>query len=531
MYSCARLSLLFLGFLHASLYQQVDSSPPDHVNLSEPTPVWNTLIICPTVLTNAKTTWENFLSVVGKGNGLSFTIQIAEDASEIALDEPHTVNVHGGEVSMFQFIPPKGISVKQLDITATSQSTVAAYLKVSQNCKEVALQKYLENIDYKKESLRLSFATKGRITLSRVSIPPLTDSASRWFIGIGLKNLSGDIKLSESKNVTLKLTRSFDYNYTTPVCVLFFVSFVVGILVSIPAYFLFKEALTQVKLGEGNQVNNNTNSEVSFYKIREVIRYLFFSSSPKTYPYIICVMGVGLIAGASQFVFANWDTMIQEGDRDKCYYNDFCYRVFNYDIPFNLMISNLTYIVHGLTLDLCVLMLETKVSLCCKSVRTSQRYFFSIACALAWALVFQGLLSALYHLCPSRFTFQFDSAFMFIIAGLTVLLLYNGIEQNRCPSSGNAKHPVGASNFFLFFIVPLFTFNYFGVLFNSDSGLNKVMQGFFFAFLIIWWLVMDFWAFRKLDIHKKIRGDDCKDKFDAFLFLLGGLIVPCVIFV
>ena len=41
---------------------------------------------------------------------------------------------------------------------------------------------------------------------------------------------------------------------------------------------------------------------------------------------------------------------------------------------------------------------------------------------------------------------------------------------------------------------------------------------------------MDFWAFRKLDIHEKIRGDDCKDKCDAFLFLLGGLIVPCGIF-
>ena len=520
MYSCARLSLLFLGFLHASLYQQVDSSPPDHVNLSEPTPVWNTLIICPTVLTNAKTTWENFLSVVGKGNGLSFTIQIAEDASEIALDEPHTVNVHGGEVSMFQFIPPKGISVKQLDITATSQSTVAAYLKVSQNCKEVALQKYLENIDYKKESLRLSFATKGRITLSRVSIPPLTDSASRWFIGIGLKNLSGDIKLSESKNVTLKLTRSFDYNYTTPVCVLFFVSFVVGILVSIPAYFLFKEALTQVKLGEGNQVNNNANSEVSFYKIREVIRYLFFSSSPKTYPYIICVMGVGLIAGASQFVFANWDTMIQEGDRDKCYYNDFCYRVFNYDIPFNLMISNLTYIVHGLILVVWVMMLETK-----KVTVIKGRYSFSIAYALAWALVFQGLFSALYHLCPGVYTFQFDSVFMFIIAGLILVLLYNEIEQDH---SQNEKYTVSASYFFLFFITSVVGLNYFASRLYWNSGVKNMM--FFYAIPIIWWCVMFFGAFLKSNMPQKCRSDNGEDKVDALLFILGGLVIPGAIF-
>ena len=172
MYSCARLSLLFLGFLHVSLYQQVDSSLLGHVNLLEPTPVWNTLSICPTGLTNDRTTEKKLLSVVGKGSGLSFTVQIAEGVSEIALYEPHTVNVQGDQVSVFQFIPPQGISDKQLDITATSQSKVAAYLKVSQNCGEVAFQKDLERIDYKKESLRLSFATKGQITLSRVSIPP-----------------------------------------------------------------------------------------------------------------------------------------------------------------------------------------------------------------------------------------------------------------------------------------------------------------------------------------------------------------------
>ena len=529
MYSCARLSLLFLGFLHVSLYQQGDWSLLGHAEVSEPTPVWNTLSICPTGLTDNKTTEERLLSVVGNDNGLSFTVQIAEGASEITLDEPHTVNVHGDEVSMFQFIPPQGISDKQLDITATSESKVAAYLKVSQNCKEVDLQKDLESIDYKKESLRLSFAKKGRITLSRVSIPPLTDSVSRWFIGIGLKNLSGDVKLSESKNVTLKLTRSFDYNYATPICVLFFVSFLVGILVSIFAYFLFEESLTKVKVDRGEQGNDNVTLKIG--ALWEVIIDHWFSYDPKTYSYLTGIVGAVLMVGAFQFVFANWDTMIQEGDRDNCYYNDFCYRVASHDIPFNLMISNLTYIVHGLILVVWVLILETKVNLRCKSGRAAgeaavkERYCFSIGYAFSWGLVFEGLFSTLYHFCPSRFTFQFDSAFMFIIAGLTVLLLYNGIEQNRCPSSGNAKHPVGASNFFLFFIVPLFIFNYFGVLFNSDC-LNKVMQGFFFAFLIIWWLVMFLWAFHELGF----QGNICRNKCNVGLFLFGGLLVPWGIF-
>ena len=504
------------------------------MDVSEPTSVWKTLSICPAGFTNNQNTGEKLLSVVGKGIGLSFTVQITEGASEIALDQPRIVNVQGDEVRVFQFIPPQGISDKQLDITATSESKVAAYLKVSQNCKEVDVQKDLEGIDYKKESLRLSFATKGRITLSRVSIPPLTDSVSKWFIGIGLKNLSGDVKLSESKNVILRLTRSFDYNYAEPICVLFFVSLVVGIGVSVIAYFLFEEPLTQVEPGEGNQINNNPDLTYCgfFVKMLKVISYHWFSFGPKTFSYITGIVGNVLMVGAFQFVLANWDTMIQEGDRDNCYYNDFCYRVANHDIPFNLMISNLTYIVHGLILVVWVLILETKVNVRCQSGRDAveatamkKRYCFSIGYAFSWGLVFEGLFSTLYHFCPSRFTFQFDSAFMFIIAGLTVLLLYNGIEQNRCSSSENVKHPVGASNFFLFFIVPLFIFNYFGVLFNSDS-LNKVMQGFFFAFLIIWWLVMFLWAFRNLDIC----GENCSHKCNAGLFLFGGLLVPWVIF-
>ena len=510
------------------MYQRGDSFLLGHIKLSEPKPVWNTISICPTGLTNDKTTWENFLSVVGKGNGLSFTVQIAEDASEIALDEPHTVNVHGDEVSVFQFIPPPGISDKQLDITATSQSKVAAYLKVSQNCEEVTFQKDLESIDYKKESLRLSFATKGRITLSSVSIPPLTDSVSRWFIGINLKNLSGDVKLSESKNVTLKLTRSFDYNYATPFCALFFVSFVVGILVSIVAYYLFEDSLTQVKPGEGNQVNNNVDLKISFYDLCEVIRYHCFSSGPRTYPHITCSMGVALMMGASQFVFVSWDSMIQEGDRDNCYYNDFCYRVANHDIPFNLMTSNLPYTVHGLILVVWVLMLETKVNLRCKSGRSAveaaaikERYSFSIAYALAWALVFQGLFSALYHLCPHRFTFQFESTFMFIIAGLIVLLSYNGIKQNRFQN----EYLFDPSSFFIFFIMPLLFFNYFGALLNSDYGLNKIMQRFFYAVMIIWLLVMVIWVFGKLNMYQTFGGDDGEDKFNALLFILGGLLI------
>ena len=462
--------------------------------------------------------------MVGKGSGLSFTVQIAEGASEIALDQPHTVNVQGDEVSVFQFISPQGISDKQLDITATSQSNVAAYLKVSQNCKEVDVQKDPQSIDYKKESLRLSFATKGRITLSSVSIPPLTDSVSRWFIGISLKNLSGDVKRNESKSVTLKLTRSFDYSYTTPIFVLLFVSFVVGILVSIVAYYLFEESLTQVRPGKGNLVNNNPDFKISYRVLWEVIRYNCFSFGSVTYSYIIGLAGAKRMIDSFQFVFENWYTMIQEGDRDNCYYNDFCYKVANHDIPFNLMISNLTYIVHGLILVVWVLMVDTKVNLRCKSGRTFEeaaeiknRYSFSIGYVFSWALVFQGLFSTLYDLCPSRVTFQFDLTFMFVIAGLIVLLLYERIEHNRCLSSENVKYIKDATYFFCSLITVFFIIMYFDALSN-----------FFFAFTIIWWPVMVCWAFCKLEFCQKNCRDELEFRLRMFLVIL---VFPPISFV
>ena len=102
-----------------------------------------------------------------------------------------------------------------------------------------------------------------------------------------------------------------------------------------------------------------------------------------------------------------------------------------------------------------------------------KRYSFSMVYALAWALFFQGMFSALYHFCPSRFTFQFDTAFMFVIAGLSVILLHNGIERQPCTTEVEAKSRVEAANLFLFFLVPLLIFNYFGTMYHSEAGLDK----------------------------------------------------------
>ena len=158
---------------------------------------------------------ENYLTFSGTP-GLNFALEIAQ-VKDVKLDETRPFTLSSRDpVRIFKFVPTGEISDTQLDITVTSESAdVPAYLKVSRVCKDVEKDN-IDEVNYKGESLRLSFAKKGRITLSKVSVPPLTDSTSSWFIGIAIKNATGKTWPNATKTVNLTLTRSFDYSYSSP---------------------------------------------------------------------------------------------------------------------------------------------------------------------------------------------------------------------------------------------------------------------------------------------------------------------------
>ena len=436
---------------------------------------WSSLIICPSRDHNNKDQ-EKHLVLSGTPN-LAFRVQVESSVVKIVLNKPLTFDLGLYEsFKVFQFIPTEDISDMQLDVTVTSESDdVPAYLKVSRDCKDV--NENIDVVDYKGESIRLSFAKKGRITLSRVSIPPLTDSTSSWFIGIAIKNATGETPDKATKTVTLTLKRSFNYSYFWPIFFLVVLSVVCGALVACCGICSF-----------------SISQEGGMEECCKVV-WSWFKRGPKTYSYITGVAGFVLMIGAGQFVFANWHLMIQEGDRDTCYYNDFCYRVSKYDdIPFNLMISNLAYMIHGLILAISVMYMEAKLfSRYRNSNDLPPKHAFSMGYAFAWALFFEGCFSLVYHLCPTKLTFQFDTGFMFVIAGLIVVLLYNGIEMKENPRK---KGLVDAANFFLYFLVPLYIFNYFGTLSHSETELVNAPA--FFTFVVIWWIFITFWTGWKL---------------------------------
>ena len=429
----------------------------------------------------------------------------------IQIDKPEKAEINQrNPINVFQFIPPEDISKTQLDVTVTSDSDVPAYLKVSRDCKDV--KDNIRLVDYKGESIRLSFAKKGRITLSKVSIPPLTDSASPWFIGIALKNESGKTKSEARKNVTLTLTRSFDYNNSGPIRLLVIFTTFSGILVSFFAFLCFKE-LFCAQNAYCCYARGDCNCSCRFCDhvilCLKVMSNHWFTQGPKTFLYITAI-----VIGASQFVFANWHVMIHEGDRDNCYYNDFCYRVSPWhDIPFNLMISNLTYILHGVILAVSVCLMEARHPI--DGEEFKGKFSFSIGYAFAWALIFKGCFSLIYHLCPSQMTFQFDTALMFV--GFTVVLLYNGILKSVIPSD-DAKGLMGAANFFLYFLVPLFIFNYFGALHhfemhNSKEGMRKSFEIPLFVSVVMKWVLISIWAAYKLSATLCSGTQSCSDKF------------------
>ena len=88
---------------------------------------------------------------------------------------------------------------------------------------------------------------------------------------------------------------------------------------------------------------------------------------------------------------------------------------------------------------------------------------------------------------------------MFIIASLIVVLLYNGMDRQESGSRNlTGKNQVEAANLFLYFLVPLFIFNYLGTIYHSEAGLIMSIVILCLVFLVLWVVCMAWWAGYKI---------------------------------
>ena len=96
--------------------------------------------------------------------------------------------------------------------------------------------------------------------------------------------------------------------------------------------------------------------------------------------------------------------------------------------------------------------------------------------------------------------------------------VYNGTSFRECTVHGKVQLPVHSNNFFLFFIVPLYIFNYFGSLYFSDEiilsfGMKTAFNVCVWAFvltLVSWAGIKLFW---NVSSYRDINGDVIKRNY------------------
>jgi hypothetical protein len=168
-------------------------------------------------------------------------------------------------------------------------------------------------------------------------------------------------------------------------------------------------------------------SKLSVFE-RNCLRYVW-----RYRQYIGNTMLLGMFFGipALQVITQEMD-MLNTGNRNLCYYNELCMRphAFGKDdgtfqmLAFNNVYSNIGYLIVGVMMMGYLVAIQVWRSRCVgRRVRLVPRDF-SFAWAMSIGIIWEGLFSAMYHLCPTPIIFQIDTVFMFTIAILCFVELF-----------------------------------------------------------------------------------------------------------
>ncbi|XP_066148798.1 SID1 transmembrane family member 1-like isoform X2 [Euwallacea fornicatus] len=161
-----------------------------------------------------------------------------------------------------------------------------------------------------------------------------------------------------------------------------------------------------------------------------------------SYLYLYNVLTVALFYGLPvvQLVITYQKVLNDTGEQDLCYYNFLCAHPLGFLSDFNHVFSNIGYILLGILF----LFITYNRELTHKDQDFDRQYgipqHYGLFYAMGVALMMEGVLSSSYHVCPSQTNFQFDSSFMYVMAVLCMIKLY----QNRHPDiNANAYSTFG----------------------------------------------------------------------------------------
>ncbi|XP_011795967.1 PREDICTED: SID1 transmembrane family member 1 isoform X2 [Colobus angolensis palliatus] len=170
------------------------------------------------------------------------------------------------------------------------------------------------------------------------------------------------------------------------------------------------------------------------------------SKKYKIYFWNIITIAVFYALPVIQLVITYQTVVNVTGNQDICYYNFLCAHPLGVLSAFNNILSNLGHVLLGFLFLLIVLCRDIlhRRALEAKDLFAMEYGIpkhFGLFYAMGIALMMEGVLSACYHVCPNYSNFQFDTSFMYMIAGLCMLKLY----QTRHPDINASAYSAYAS--------------------------------------------------------------------------------------
>ena len=165
------------------------------------------------------------------------------------------------------------------------------------------------------------------------------------------------------------------------------------------------------------KLNDPTKTKSVYQKSQLYLGVLFLVSLFYSLPVLQMVFSFSYEQGAT-------------GNQDICYYNDLCRKPLGLVRDFNHVFSNLGYCVFGLLFMSIVLFKKLKYQKFLKENTNIDKEDYGVPTqyglyfAMGLALFMEGVMSSCYHVCPTNVTFQFDTTFMYLIAILMFMKLY-----------------------------------------------------------------------------------------------------------
>nr|XP_019590407.1 PREDICTED: SID1 transmembrane family member 1 isoform X4 [Rhinolophus sinicus] len=188
------------------------------------------------------------------------------------------------------------------------------------------------------------------------------------------------------------------------------------------------------------------------------------SKKYKIYFWNIITIAVFYALPVIQLVITYQTVVNVTGNQDICYYNFLCAHPLGVLSAFNNILSNLGHVLLGFLFLLIVLRRDIlhRRALEAKDIFAMEYGIpkhFGLFYAMGIALMTEGVLSACYHVCPNYSNFQFDTSFMYMIAGLCMLKLY----QTRHPDINASAYAAYAS------FAVVITLTVLGVVFGKND--------------------------------------------------------------